>query len=93
MKPLAEARAEVLAAMPRLGSGTVDAGSCVGRVTAQPALAMEHVPSFDNSAMDGFAVIAADVAQTPVTLTVIEDVAAGSVPTSTGRSTCSRRRR
>ncbi len=83
MKPLAEARAEVLAAMPRLGCGPVDAGSSVGRVTAQPALAREYVPPFDNSAMDGFAVIATDVAQAPVTLKVIEDVAAGSVPVST----------
>jgi len=83
MKPLAEARAEVLSAMPRLGSGPVDAGSSVGRVTARPALAREHVPPFDNSAMDGFAVIAADVAQAPRTLRVIEDVAAGSVPVST----------
>jgi molybdenum cofactor synthesis domain-containing protein len=33
--------------------------------------------------MDGFAVIAADVAQAPRTLKVIEDVAAGSVPVST----------
>jgi molybdenum cofactor synthesis domain-containing protein len=83
MRPLAEARAEVLSAMPRLGSGPVDAGSSVGRVTALPALAREHVPPFDNSAMDGFAVIAADVAQAPRTLKVIEDVAAGSVPVST----------
>ena len=39
------------------------------------------VPPFANSAMDGYAVIAADVAAAPVTLQVVEDVAAGRVPT------------
>lgn len=83
MKPLSEARAEVLAAMPRLGSGPVDAGASAGRVTAAPALAREHSPPFDNSGMDGYAVIASDCAEAPVTLRVLEDVAAGSVPEMT----------
>ena len=40
------------------------------------------LPSFDNSSMDGYAVISADVAAatetSPVSLEVIDDVAAGS---------------
>ncbi len=83
MKPLAEARSEVLAGMPRLKHGPVDAGESVGRVTAEPALSREHIPPFDNSAMDGFAVIASDCSEPPVTLRVVEDVAAGSVPQMT----------
>ena len=80
MKPLEKARAEVLAAVPRLPSGTVDAGSATGRVTSVAAVATEFIPPFDNSAMDGFAVVASDCAGGPVTLAINEDVAAGSVP-------------
>ena len=80
MKPLEKARAEVLAAVPRLPSGTVDAGSATGRVTSVVAVATEFIPPFDNSAMDGFAVVASDCAGGPVTLAINEDVAAGSVP-------------
>ena len=81
MKPLAEARAEVLAAMPRLEATAVDVGESLGRVTAEAAVAREFIPPFDNSAMDGYAVITADCADVPTTLVVNEDVAAGSVPT------------
>jgi molybdopterin molybdotransferase len=80
MKPLGVARVEVLAAMPRLPSNTVDAGSATGRVTSVAAVATECIPPFDNSAMDGFAVVASDCDETPVTLAINEDVAAGSVP-------------
>lgn len=80
MKALSEARAEVLGAVSRLGSGPVDAGECVGRVTVGSAVAHEHSPPFDNSAMDGFAVMSSDCGEARVTLRVIEDVAAGSVP-------------
>jgi molybdenum cofactor synthesis domain-containing protein len=80
MKPLEEARSEVLAAMPRLPSGAVDSGSAIGRVTSVAAVAAEFIPPFDNSAMDGFAVVASDCAEGPVTLAINEDVAAGAVP-------------
>jgi len=80
MKPLDEARSDVLAAIPRLSSSTVDAGSATGRVTSVAAVAAEFIPPFDNSAMDGFAVVASDCAEVPVTLVINEDVAAGAVP-------------
>ena len=80
MKPLAEARAEVLAALPRLSSSKIDASVATGRVVSVAAVAEEFIPPFENSAMDGFAVIASDCAEVPVTLVVNEDVAAGSVP-------------
>ena len=81
MKPLEAAQAEILAAVPRLGTEVVPVTEAHRRVVAEPAVAAGPVPPFPNSAMDGYAVRAADVSSTPVTLPVNEDVAAGSVPT------------
>lgn len=81
MKRLADAQRQVLAAMERLGSEVVDVADALGRVTAEPCVSEVEVPPFANSAMDGFAVLSSDVLHTPVVLAVIEDVAAGSVPT------------
>ena len=57
---------------------------CLGHVLAEDIYAVEHIPPFDNSAMDGFAVIAEDVQgaskETPVSLSVIETIAAGYAP-------------
>lgn len=81
MKPLGEARAEVLGTLPLLGRETVPMTESLGRVMAEPAIARGTSPPFDNSAMDGYAVVSSDVVSTPVELSVNEDVAAGSVPT------------
>jgi molybdopterin molybdotransferase len=81
MKPLVEAQREVLSAITRLGTEQVSPWDCVGRVTADEAVSTVSVPPFANSAMDGFAVRAADVAGSPVALAINEDVPAGSVPT------------
>jgi molybdopterin molybdotransferase len=48
-----------------------------GRVLAADVVATVALPSFDNSAMDGYAVRAAEVAETPVTLPVAFDIPAG----------------
>ena len=57
---------------------------CLGHVLAEDIYAVEHIPPFDNSAMDGFAVLAEDVQgaseETPVSLSVIETIAAGYAP-------------
>ena len=79
MKPLEEARAEVLAPVTALGSERVPLEEARGRVLAHDVTAPHDVPPFANSAMDGYAVIAADVASAPVTLRILEDVPAGSV--------------
>ncbi|UCG24940.1 MAG: molybdopterin molybdotransferase MoeA [Chloroflexota bacterium] len=54
------------------------------RVLAGPILASDQLPPFANSAMDGFALRAADVRSTssdsPTILKVIGDIAAGSAP-------------
>ena len=81
MKPLLEAQRDVLDAVARLGTEAIDIAAALGRVTAQPCVSAVEVPPFANSAMDGFALHAADVVRTPVALGVVEDVPAGSVPT------------
>ncbi len=52
-----------------------------GRTLADPAVAAHDIPLFDNSAMDGFAVRAADVAaaseENPIVLQVVADLPAG----------------
>jgi molybdopterin molybdotransferase len=48
-----------------------------GCVLAEDVTAAVSLPSFDNSGMDGYAVLASDVAATPVTLPVTGVVAAG----------------
>ncbi|TWP43331.1 molybdopterin molybdotransferase MoeA [Lentzea tibetensis] len=51
--------------------------SCLGLVLAEDAVAPISLPPFDNSAMDGYAVRAADVAAAPVELPVADDIPAG----------------
>jgi molybdopterin molybdotransferase len=80
VRPRIEVQREVLASVPRLGSERVELGAAHERVLAEPVVAPHDVPPFANSAMDGFAVRASDLETTPVTLHVIEDVPAGSVP-------------
>ncbi len=81
MRPLRDAQATVLSAIRRLPVTEVELGDALGLVLAEEVRAPHDVPPFANSAMDGYAVIAADVAAAPVTLQVVEDVAAGRVPT------------
>ena len=50
----------------------------MGLVLAEAIVAGEDVPPFANSAVDGYAVRAADVVATPVELQVIDEVAAGA---------------
>ena len=52
-----------------------------GRVLAQDVVAIENVPPFANSAVDGYAVRADDVVVVPVELRVVGTVAAGAVAT------------
>lgn len=82
MRPLADAQRDVLAAMERLPAAAVPLGECLSLVLAEDVVASHAVPPFANSAMDGFAVRAADVASVPVELGVLEDLPAGSVAES-----------
>lgn len=81
MRPLADAQRQVLATVPPLPVLAVPLAECLGLVAAEDITAPHDIPPFDNSAMDGYAVQAADVGDPPVSLEVLEDVPAGSVPT------------
>ena len=84
MIPLEEAQAEVLAACrpgPEIQTPTVQA---LGLVLTRAVRSGEAVPPFRNTAMDGYAVHASDVADAtadkPVRLEVIGTLAAGRAP-------------
>lgn len=81
MLSVAEAVARILADVPRGKVERVPLADALGRVLATPATSPITVPAWDNSAMDGYAVRAADVerasADAPVTLPVLETIAAG----------------
>jgi len=85
-KPLAvsEAQARSLEWMTTVGVERVSLFEAVGRVLAETIPAPHDLPPFDNSAMDGYAVVAADTAHaneaSPVRLEVIEQVTAGQLP-------------
>lgn len=74
-------RAEVLAAVDPLDHMQVRVGDALGLLLAEDVVAAEPLPGFANSAMDGYAVRAQDVAgatvDAPVTLRVTGEVAAG----------------
>lgn len=67
-----------ISALPPIELPLADIDGCV---LAEDVIAPWPLPSFDNSAMDGYAVLAADIASasenTPVTLRVIDDIPAG----------------
>jgi molybdopterin molybdotransferase len=82
---LQEAQRIVLEATPTLGLEKISILDALGRVLAEDIVAERDNPPWENSAMDGFAVRWSDIKQEhaiqkPVTLTVIEDVAAGKMP-------------
>ena len=82
MIPLGDARARVLRDCHRLPDADVAVSDALGLVTAEEVHSPEDVPPFANTAMDGFAVVAADTDgasdDRPVVLDVVGTVAAGS---------------
>lgn len=80
---VAEARREMLAAVPRLPAEAVPLGAgLVGRFLAEAVAARVTLPPFASSAMDGYAVRAADVQRVPRQLPVRGQMQAGSAPGS-----------
>jgi molybdopterin molybdotransferase len=75
--PVEEARARILKNVKPLPAEAVTLEQALGRVLAKPLKAVRNQPPFDASAMDGYAVIAADVAHPPATLRLIGLSAAG----------------
>ncbi len=71
-----EALARVLGLVRRLPAEQVEVEEAMGRALAAPVLAVRTLPPWDNSAMDGYAVRAADVGPRQV----LETILAGQVP-------------
>ncbi len=82
---LEEAQRIVLESTPILGLEKISILDALGRVLGEDIVADRDNPPWDNSAMDGFAVRWDDIKQEhaiqkTIMLTVIEDVAAGKMP-------------
>ncbi len=84
MHSVTEASARILADIQRLPEERVAILDAVGRVLARDAVAPLAMPPWRNSAMDGYAVLADDIAgataERPVRLRVNETVPAGGFP-------------
>jgi molybdopterin molybdotransferase len=80
-------RDEIIAALTPLAAQEIALADADGAVLAADVTAAWPLPGFDNSAMDGYAVVAADVAPAsrdhPVTLPVDAEVAAGDTTSRT----------
>ncbi|HEU5151585.1 MAG TPA: gephyrin-like molybdotransferase Glp [Iamia sp.] len=87
MRPLSEVRELVLDRCSQLAPKELPLAQARGCVLVEDAVADDDLPAFASSAMDGFAVRAADVASAtediPVVLDVIETVMAGRATTRT----------
>jgi molybdopterin molybdotransferase len=84
--PLEEARGRVLAGCPAAAPVVAPIEDALGLVLAEEVTSPSPVPPFANTAMDGYAVQAADLVgatpDEPVRLQVIGTLAAGSAPTT-----------
>src|SRR5436305_4882209 len=78
MIPIAEAIKIVLQHSARLGSESVPLTESIGRILTEDIIADTDLPPFDRAQMDGYAVRAADVADTPALLKIVGESAAGS---------------
>jgi molybdopterin molybdotransferase len=74
---VAEVQQTILGCIRQLGTETVGIADALGRVLGESIRAERPIPPLANSAMDGYAVRAADVMQTPAELRVVARVAAG----------------
>ena len=80
--PVEEHLSRILGGVDRLAPVELPIMDAIGLTLVDDVIATAPLPGFDNSGMDGYAVVADDLAgasrQTPVTLPVIGDIAAGS---------------
>jgi len=92
---VSDAVARIVAGIEPLSVERVALLDSLGRVLATPIVSPLTLPAWDNSAMDGYALRASDVdgasAEKPVSLTVLETVAAGAFPSRVVEAgTCTR---
>jgi molybdopterin molybdotransferase len=91
LRSVAEALAVLLERAPRpTRHEAVALGDALGRVLAQPVTSPIDVPGWDNSAMDGYAVNAADLAGERPRLRVAQRIAAGTAGEPLERGTAAR---
>lgn len=76
--PLEDAQSFVIGACDVLPTRDVPFAEAEGLVLAVDVVAAEQVPPFDNTAVDGYAVVAADTDNAPIELPVVDEVAAGA---------------
>jgi molybdopterin molybdotransferase len=79
----------VLSHCPPASTATRPLADLLGLTLAQATFATEDSPRFDNSSVDGFAIVAADLGRTPASLKIVDTVEAGSTsstPISTGQA-------
>ena len=77
LMPVDEALGKLLAGAGPLGTERVSLETANGRFLAEPLASTRTQPPFAASAMDGFAIRHADLAQEPATLTIIGEAPAG----------------
>jgi molybdopterin molybdotransferase len=95
MLSLAEAQQRINALIKPLAAETVPLSHALGRIAAEPFASPIDLPIFDNSAMDGYAVQARDLAGAsparPIALRLIDRIAAGQAALRTvGPAQCVR---
>ena len=78
MIPISEAIRVVRQQAAKLGIESAALSDSLGRVLAEDIIADTDLPPFDRAQMDGYAVRAADVSNTPVRLRIVGESAAGS---------------
>ena len=81
MLSVAEAQRAILSVIKPLAVEAIDLAGALGRVLAEAVFSDVDLPPFDNSAMDGYALVAHDVIEArpdrPVRLPVVADIPAG----------------
>jgi len=82
MLTVEDAQARVMAEVTPLGAEGVAFDQTFGRVLREDITAPIDAPAADNSAMDGYAVRAEDIAGVPARLRVIETIPAGHLATA-----------
>ena len=91
LMPVAQALTRITAAFEALPAETVSIAEAVGRVSARDLAARVTQPPVAVSAMDGYAVRAADIKTTPATLKQVgESTAGGSVAGAVSQGQCVR---
>ena len=84
LESVASAQRRLLEQVGVLAPETVGLDAALGRILAEPVTSRSDLPGFDNSAMDGYAVRASDIAHAtpgaPVRLPVVGESRAGAVP-------------